>query len=240
MLADNFREGQRIPAGTIIATIDSTTYSQALVRAKGAVAARRLELEQTEVRAAQSRRDWVSSGRDLKDAPTLVTYEPQIAQSEAALQSALADVARAEYDLERTVVRAPFDALVDRRSVGLGRFMQVGQEIGQIIASDRLEIHVPITPRELGLLTNPETHRIAINDVSLSWRTGNTSWEWPIRFARTDSSVNAQSKHLRLFLWSTNHLRAPAMDARPYYPAPSSILPCLGQVFLHSAFRVAP
>jgi membrane fusion protein (multidrug efflux system) len=53
----------------------------------------------------------------------------ELARAEALLRAAQADLAVAELNLEHTVVRAPIDGVVSKRSVEVGQVVQVGQPL---------------------------------------------------------------------------------------------------------------
>jgi len=53
----------------------------------------------------------------------------ELARAEAQLRSAQADLAVAELNLEHTIVRAPVDGVVSKRSVEVGQIVQPGQPL---------------------------------------------------------------------------------------------------------------
>ena len=61
----------------------------------------------------------------------LVLREPQIASIQAEVSAAEAAVERAELNLDRTHVYAPFDAQVLSRNVNIGSQVSPGDELGQ-------------------------------------------------------------------------------------------------------------
>ncbi|MEJ2534570.1 MAG: HlyD family efflux transporter periplasmic adaptor subunit [Gammaproteobacteria bacterium] len=72
--------------------------------------------------------------------------EPQLKSAEARVRAARAAEAQARLDLERTVVRAPFDAQVLERTVNLGSQVAAGEPLAELVGVDRywVEATVPL------------------------------------------------------------------------------------------------
>lgn len=79
---------------------------------------------------------------------TLELIPLRIEEMRGALGSAEARVARAELDLERAVVRAPFTARVKSAEVETGQLVSVGQELLALADDSQLEVLVPLDTRE--------------------------------------------------------------------------------------------
>lgn len=90
------------------------------------------------------------------DAPAgpsrLALREPQQRAAEAALARARARLADAALALDRTVVRAPFAGLVRSENVAVGGYVAPGQALAQVVASDAVEVVVPLTRDEAALV----------------------------------------------------------------------------------------
>src|SRR5688572_11139040 len=90
------------------------------------MASRKLAIEQAqqrvaEVRGTLARAEFQQGQVSVKSA--------ELARAEALLKAAQTDVGVAELNLEHTVVRAPTDGVVSKRSVELGQVVQVGQPL---------------------------------------------------------------------------------------------------------------
>ncbi len=64
----------------------------------------------------------------------------QVATKKAELESAKASLARARIDLNNTKVRAPFDGVLDRRTVEDGDYVQTGDQIGLFLDLDPMKV----------------------------------------------------------------------------------------------------
>ncbi len=179
-----------------------------------------LALEQAE---AQARTDeW----RDLhgeKPIPPLVAREPQIREKQAELasaeaqlhsakaavrsaqaaeQSAQARVDRAKLDLERTIISPPFDGRVRMKNVDLGQFVNPGQVLASMYATDRLQIAVPLADGQLAWFDLPDMeHRDSQADLfergvpaQVTALFAGALHEWTGRAVRTTGQVDPRSR----------------------------------------------
>ena len=87
----------------------------------------------------------------------LVLREPQIASIRAEVSAAKAAVERAELDLQRTRVFAPFDAQILSRSVNVGSQVSTGDELAQLIGIDEYWIMAAVPVRSLRWLQFAES-----------------------------------------------------------------------------------
>jgi membrane fusion protein (multidrug efflux system) len=90
------------------------------------VASRVLAIEQSRQRVAEVRG---TLGRAESQQQTVSVKIAELARAEALLRSAQADLSVTELNLEHTVVRAPSDGVVSKRSVEVGQIVQPGQPL---------------------------------------------------------------------------------------------------------------
>ena len=60
------------------------------------------------------------------------------------MKSAQASLKRAKRDLENCEVRAPYDALVIEKNIGVGQFISAGNQVGVVNNIEVGEVHIPI------------------------------------------------------------------------------------------------
>jgi RND family efflux transporter MFP subunit len=75
--------------------------------------------------------------------------------TEAELREETAKLTRAERDLERTEIRAPYQGRVRSERVDVGQFVSRGVSIGKLYATDYAEVRLPLPDRELRYLDMP-------------------------------------------------------------------------------------
>lgn len=191
---DRFLDGRFFKAGDILLELEKADYQFAIARAEAQEAAAAQRVAEERGRNLQAQREW----RDLgtSEANDLFLRKPQLRAAEASLLAAKADVAAAKLALERTTVRAPFDGRLEKKSADLGQFVAPGTVLAHIYATDRVEIHLPISDSQLALLELPlfETTVEAYPEVVLSARFGGERWQWQGQIARVEASIDRDSR----------------------------------------------
>ena len=121
--------------------------------------------------------------------------------AEAAQREARARLASAERDLERTVVRAPYDGRVRTEQVDLGQFLNRGSRLARLYAIDVAEVRLPIRDDELAFLN------ISLRDgsawekrprVSLFAEFAGTAHRWEGEIVRTEGELDPKTRMIRL------------------------------------------
>lgn len=192
-----FDDGAFFKAGEVLLELDPADFETQLVAAESRLARAQAALAQEEARANQARLNWDDMG--YTDAPSpLVLREPQLKEARANVSATEAELEQAKRNLERTKVRAPFDGRVKSRLVGLGQAVGATTPLGQIFASDKAEIRLPLTPRQLEFVNLPSRPtdapvRVTLTD-SLSSRSAEQRWE--ARIVRTEGTLDENSREL--------------------------------------------
>ncbi len=187
-VAPEFRLGNTVKEDAILIRIDPTDFEAALAREKSLLTVAQRTLAEEEIRAQQAASDWKASGRDLSKASPFVLRKPQLAAAQANIDSARASIEKALADLERTNIRAPFDAVVTARSASVGNlaFPQGPQgeqgAIGTLVSINRAELLLPLTAKQAARVKLPTT---AI--LTSPTRPG---VEWRATIARTTPTVD--------------------------------------------------
>jgi len=193
-VSDLFLDGRFFKAGDVLLELEKADYQFAIARAEAQEAAAAQRVAEERGRNLQAQREW----RDLgtSDTNDLFLRKPQLRAAEASLAAAKADVAAAKLALERTSVRAPFDGRLEKKLVDLGQFVAPGSVLAQIYATDRVEIHLPISNSQLALLELPlfETSVVDYPAVTLSTRFGGERWQWEGKITRVEASIDRDSR----------------------------------------------
>ncbi len=74
------------------------------------------------------------------------------AAAQAAFDTAKALVAQRQIELDRTMIRAPFDGVLDVRHVELGDFITIGQPCGTVIDKNPLKIVTQVSEKQVSAL----------------------------------------------------------------------------------------
>ncbi len=183
--------------GEVLLRIDSRVYELAVVRARAAVAQARLKLATEEQEAALARQEWENLG---SGPPTsLVLREPQINEAKASLAAAEAALEHAEYDLERTRVKAPYDGRVWSETVDVGQFIAPGAALARLYGVDFAEVRLPIPDDELAYLHLPLAYRGQTRPaggptVVLNAEFAGQRHQWSGRISRTEGEIDPRTR----------------------------------------------
>jgi RND family efflux transporter MFP subunit len=196
-VAPQFAAGGFFKSGESLVAVEEADYRFALVRAEARIADAAQALATERARAGQARKEWRDLGN--RDANDLFLRIPQLASAEAQLAAATAERDQARLDLQRTAISAPFDGRVLETAVDLGQYVNAGQRIARVYATDRVEVRLPLTDRQVALLELPLSYagegvEPAHVPVVLSGVFGRQSWEWQGEIARTDAAIDAESR----------------------------------------------
>lgn len=196
-IAPNFAVGAAFRRGDTLVRIDDADYKLAVVRAQSQVAQAKEALAREEAEGAIARKDWEALGEGQKASP-LTLREPQLAQAKAALAAAEAALRAAELDLERTFVRAPFDGRVRTRRVSIGDFASPSAPLGEIFATDIIEVRVPLTDTDLATLAVPVGFTAgaarAGPPAHVSATIAGVAQKWEGRLVRVEATVDATTR----------------------------------------------
>jgi RND family efflux transporter MFP subunit len=200
--------------------IDRREYELAVTRSRAAVAQAELRVATEEQEAAVARKEWEDLGQGEPTA--LVLREPQLAEANAARASAQAALEQTQFDLERTVVKAPFAGRIRRKQVDIGQYVQRGQSVATLYSTDVAEIKLPIPDKELEFLNLPLAYRDAEARAAgpsavVSADFAGQTYKWQGRIVRTEGEIDPQ----------TRMVQALAQVENPYAQAPNSSRPPL-------------
>lgn len=154
-VSDRFRPGASVGMGEILFVIDPSDYELAVDRTLAEIEVARSDLLRLEAEGEAERKIWQGRFPD-RPIPDLTARVPQIAAAKARIQSGKAAKAAAELNLDRTVVRAPFDARVLETQLDVGQVVGGNASVGRMFSIASLEIAVPVSADELRRIGRPQ------------------------------------------------------------------------------------
>lgn len=200
-VSTTFEVGGFVRRGDVLVTLDRRDYDLAVRRAEAQVAQARLGLAREEAEKRVAIQEWRSLGTDATPDP-LVLRTPQIAQAQAAVAAAEADLDKTRLDLERTEIRAPFAGRVRATQVDRGQFVGPGTPVGVVHAIDYAEVRLPVADDQLAFLDLPATYSDGAGArgpaVTLSSRFAGAVHSWQGRIVRTEGELDPSSRMLTL------------------------------------------
>ena len=151
-VSPEFIQGGQVKAGDILAQIDPSDYEANLVEAQANLASARASLLQEKAKGRVAEKEWqkITNAKPSE----LGLRKPQLAKEVAKVRAAEAVVKKAQRNLDRTIIKAPYDAVVEQRNISLGSVVGSGTMLGQILAINTAYIRLPIADQDFAYLTN--------------------------------------------------------------------------------------
>ena len=194
--ADEFVEGGIIKAGSPLVWIDNRDYKLAVISAESRVAQASKLLEREIAESELAKNDWEELG--IGEASPLTLRIPQLKEAEAAEKAALADLEKAKLNLERTIVKLPFQGIIREKRTGVGQFVGAGSILATAFSTEEVLIALPLTDTELSYLGLPlayeEEKPFTGPKVKFLSSVSNKTFEWQGRIVRTAGSIDPPTR----------------------------------------------
>lgn len=199
-VSPNFRNGGFFEKDEVLMELDDRDYIAAVTEIAATLAQSEAALALEEARSEQATAAWRDLGRGGEPSE-LTMRKPQLAEARAASEAASARLARAERDLARTKITAPYAGYVRDKSVDLGQVVSPGTPIGEIFAIDYVEVRLPIDPGDIEFIDLPERYRrgVTVGDhqPEVVLRDSNIpDVPWSGRLVRAEGEFDARSRKL--------------------------------------------
>jgi len=187
-LSDAFVRGGFVTKGQLLAVIDPSDYEAALIDAEATLASAHAALETERAQGKVAEEEW---SRISNATPTALSLrKPQLAQELARVKAAEATVLRAKRNLERTQIRAPYDAMIDNRNIGLGSFVAMGTRIGKLLSTDTAEVRLPVADNQLQFLVDHGKDA----EVVIKGTFGGQTTNWAAKVVRSEGVIDDKSR----------------------------------------------
>lgn len=192
-IAPNFVAGGVVKKGEQLAVIEPSDYEADLMQAQASLAQAEAALEEEVARGEVAKNDW--KGFDGGVPPELGLRLPQLKKEQANVKFQQAALARAQRNLERTIIRAPFDGIIKARHVDLGQYVTLGTNLGELYDTRIAEIRLPLANNDLAYLEsvdNPDTQ------VTLSASLAGKEVSWIGTIVRSEGVIDADNRMVYL------------------------------------------
>lgn len=148
----NIVAGGRVNKGQTVLRIDSRDYQLGVDQTEAQVEQAKLNLELELSQQNVRKKEYaLLDNKDVKVSP-LALREPQVKAAQVAVKSAESGLRRSQLMLERTVLRAPFNAMVTNEQVEVGQVAAPGAPIVTLIGTDRFWITTQVPVERLAYL----------------------------------------------------------------------------------------
>lgn len=213
-LSSNFEAGKAVSKGDWLVRINQTDYLANLANRKSSLASAKQSLAEEQTRSRLAQEDWKASGRDIADASDFTLRKPQLIAAQASVEAAQSAVDQAMIDLERTTITSPFNAIIETRSTSLGNVVNANSILGKLIARERIEVRLPITPKQAVHLQLP---RFDSNTSTLSAELTTPSvigTSWQATITRAEATVDTKNQTIYLI----GEIKAPFDNKNAFLP----------------------
>ena len=154
--ASSFVPGGYVKKGEMLLQIDPSDYKNTLALRKSDLSQARADLKLEQGRQDVARTDYQLINDTLPaNNQALVLRQPQLDAAQARVDAAEAAIQQAELQLERTTIRAPFDAHILSRNANLGSQVAPGTNLGRLVGLDEYWVMLTVPQSQLRWLTLP-------------------------------------------------------------------------------------
>ncbi len=209
-----FVEGGFFRRGEELLRVDPRDYQLAVASARAQISQAQVTLTREQAELEVALEEWQDLGTG--EPGTLVLREPQLQEARARIEAAEAMLAKAELDLERTVIKAPFDGRVREKRVDLGEFVNRGSPLAMVYSVDAALVRLSVPDSELAYLDLPLGIERAGSGppVTLTARFAGADHTWDGEVVRTGGAIDPQNRTVPLIVRVRNPYR-PRADGGP-------------------------
>ena len=197
-VADSMVSGGFFRRGDVLVTIDRVDYELALEQARARLSSATSELAQA--RRALARQERLTATEAGSESNRDEAENRQLL-AEASFRDATAQEKRAERDLERTRVIAPYDGRVRSELVDTGQFVNRGETLAHLYSVDAAEVRLPVHDEDLAFLPVSLDGALDPADqltVVLRARFAGREQEWRGRIVRTEGEVDPGTRMVKM------------------------------------------
>jgi len=199
-----FTEGGFLRKGDKVVQIDSEDYRLAVEQKKSQVADAEYALELELGRQDVAKREWELLNREKPHKETnadLALRKPHLDKAKADLVAAKAELKQAQLALSRTVIRAPFNAVIREKNVDLGSQVSAQDQLAEIVGTDEYWIQTSVSLDRLKWMTIPVKEGAEGSPARVRYGNGSqNAYELKGRVVRLLSDLEADGRMARLLV----------------------------------------
>lgn len=201
--------GGVIAKGDVLFRIDPRPYELAVRRIRAELARASSTLAMERARRSIAERE-MKLFRDIPEEQfnrSLMLREPQLEAAKAAVLAAQAAIGRAELDLERTSVSAPFNAIVDSEDATLGSLVTRQSRIATLLGTGEFWVEAPIPAAQVSHLDLPEDGQRGAS-VDVRHQVGGRTLHYRGQVVRLLGTTSEQTRLARVLISIADPLHA--------------------------------
>ncbi|WP_269540633.1 efflux RND transporter periplasmic adaptor subunit [Cerasicoccus fimbriatus] len=195
--SSNFTSGAQVRKGEMLVKIDPADYEIQVAQRESALHQAEADLAIEMGRQNVAKLDYELLDKDIVTGnENLVLRKPQLNAAKADVEAAQAMLDQAKLELERTTLRAPFDAQVLSRNVAVGSQVSPGDDLGRLVSTSRYWVTATAPLTKLPYIDFASQSE---GEGSLAKIRNRTSWPTGVyREGRVDKLIGALDEGTRL------------------------------------------
>lgn len=168
-VSDDLEPGGLLRAGDELLRIDPRDYQLAVLQRESEVAQAQSTLRLEQGQQTIAKREFELLNESLQDDDLeLVLRKPQLESVQAQLALARAKLEQAKLDLQRSRVRAPFNAIVESSEVEVGARVTSANTLATLVGTDVCWLEVSVPVKQLRWISIPRGKVMASSRVRIS------------------------------------------------------------------------
>lgn len=212
-LHPEFLDGGVVAAGDVLIRLDDEDYRLAVAQRESAVVDAEYRLQMEMGHQDVARREWeiLNDGKPAPEEDTaLALRKPHLAKARADLAAAAAELAQARLNLARTVIRAPFDAVVRQKSVDMGSQVSPQDTLADLVGTNAFWIETLVRVDHLRWIDIPASNHDTGATARVRYRNGYYRKGKVIRVLK---DVDTEGRMARVIVAVKHPLGRPGMAA---------------------------
>ena len=191
-ISDKLLPGSKFYKNDTLLTFDKRDLELALIIAESNLSQATLNYERELAEFELANKEWNQIGEGKGSSLTL--RKPQLNRAKALLASSEAGFEQAQRNLDRSIVKAPFNGIVRTKNADIGAVANPGIPLAQIFSIDYVEIELPINQNEFKFLNDPMKSNANKNKVILSNESDNILNKWIGKIDRISKEINSRTR----------------------------------------------
>ena len=173
-ISEDFSPGAYVKKGQMLVQINPADYQNTLKLRQSDLELAKADLRVEMGRQDVAKKDYELVGQDLSpENKALVLREPQLQSARATVASAEASVQQAQLNLQRSTIRAPFDAHIITRNANVGSQVNTSTTLGRLVGMEEYWVVANVPVAKIPYLSFAENNDLDGTKVTI---TSETNW----------------------------------------------------------------
>ena len=211
----NLVAGGKLDKGETIVRLDDREYNLAVKQQEAAVERAWFDIKVEEGRQVIAKREWELVGSKQpasRVSKELTLRKPHLENARAALSSAQSGLERAKLNVERTLLKSPFNAIVVEEFVDIGQVVTLQTKVARLVGRDRFWVRAALPVEKLSWFDLPDKEGNNGALVTIRQDTGEgTAIVKEGRVVRLLSDIDPAGRLARVLIAVDNPLEGPGL-----------------------------